>query len=78
MTTLPWLQHLIVAPVLLPLLVGALLIPINQKRHSLKFAMSLTSGVLLWLVAIALLLFRLGRRRHDQPEPVRHRLATGL
>jgi multicomponent K+:H+ antiporter subunit D len=56
MTTLPWLQHLIVAPVLLPLLVGALLIPINQKRHSLKFAMSLTSGVLLWLVAIALLL----------------------
>lgn len=56
MTTLPWLQHLIVAPVLLPLLVGALLIPINQKRHSLKFAMSLTSGVLLWLVAISLLL----------------------
>ena len=56
MTTLPWLQHLIVAPVLLPLLVGALLIPVNQNRHTLKFAMSLTSSVLLWLVAVALLL----------------------
>ena len=56
MTTLPWLQHLIVAPVLLPLLVGALLIPVNQNRHTLKFAMSLASSVLLWLVAVALLL----------------------
>ena len=56
MTTLPWLQHLIVVPVLLPLLVGALLIPVNQNRHTLKFAMSLTSSVLLWLVAVALLL----------------------
>lgn len=56
MTTLPWLQHLIVVPVLLPLLVGALLIPVNQNRHTLKFVMSLTSSVLLWLVAVALLL----------------------
>ena len=56
MTTLPWLQHLIVVPVLLPLLVGALLIPVNQNRHTLKFAMSLASSVLLWLVAVALLL----------------------
>lgn len=55
MNTLPWLQHLIVLPVLLPLLVGALLIPVNQNRHTLKFAMSLTSSVLLWLVAVALL-----------------------
>lgn len=56
MTTLPWLQHLIVVPVLLPLLVGALLIPVNQNRHTLKFAMSLASSALLWLVAVALLL----------------------
>ena len=41
MTTLPWLQHLIVVPVLLPLIVGALLIPMNQKRRTLKFALSL-------------------------------------
>ena len=56
MNTLPWMQHLIVVPVLLPLLVGALLIPVNQNRHTLKFAMSLASSVLLWLVAVALLL----------------------
>lgn len=56
MNALPWLQHLIVVPVLLPLLVGALLIPVNQSRHQLKFVFSLGSAVLLWLVAIALLL----------------------
>ena len=65
MTTLPWLQHLIVVPVLLPLLVGALLIPVNQNRHTLKFAMSLTSSVLLWLVAVALLLMADGGHWDD-------------
>lgn len=56
MTALPWMQHLIVVPVLLPLIVGALLIPINQSRHTLKFALGLGSGMLSWLVAVALLL----------------------
>lgn len=56
MNSLPWLQHLIIAPVLLPLVVGALLIPVNQKRHGFKFALGLTSGVLLWINALALLL----------------------
>lgn len=56
MTAMPWLQQLIIVPVLLPLLVGALLIPVNQKRHQLKFAFGLGSGLLLWLVALALLL----------------------
>jgi multicomponent K+:H+ antiporter subunit D len=56
MSSLPWLQHLIVVPVLLPLLVGAALIPINQMRHTLKFTFSLVSSVLLWLAAVALLL----------------------
>jgi hypothetical protein len=73
MTTLPWLQHLIVVPVLLPLLVGALLIPVNQNRHTLKFAMSLTSGVLLWLVAVALLLMADGGHWAG-----RHRRVSGL
>ena len=40
MSALPWMQHLIVVPVLLPLLVGALLIPVAQTRHGLKFAAS--------------------------------------
>ena len=56
MNTLPWMQHLLVVPVLLPLMVGALLIPINQTRHTLKFALGLGSGILLWIVAVALLL----------------------
>ncbi|MFP5401168.1 MAG: monovalent cation/H+ antiporter subunit D [Gammaproteobacteria bacterium] len=56
MSSLPWLQHLIIVPVLLPLVAGALLIPINQKRHALKFGVGLASGVLLWVVAVALLL----------------------
>lgn len=55
MNALPWMQHLVVVPVLLPLMIGALLIPINQSRHTLKFALGLSSGVLSWLVAVALL-----------------------
>jgi multicomponent K+:H+ antiporter subunit D len=55
MSSLSWLQHLIVVPVVLPLMVGALLIPIDQKRHGLKFALGLTSGLLLWLCAVVLL-----------------------
>jgi multicomponent K+:H+ antiporter subunit D len=55
MSALPWMQHLIVVPVLLPLLVGALLIPVAQNRHGLKFAASAVSGVLLWLLSLALL-----------------------
>ena len=55
MSALPWMQHLIVVPVLLPLLVGALLIPVAQNRHGFKFAASAVSGVLLWLLSLALL-----------------------
>ena len=55
MNTLPWLNHLIVVPVLLPLVVGALIIPINQSRHGLKFVLSVASGVLMLMVSLALL-----------------------
>lgn len=55
MSALPWSQHLILVPVLLPLLVGALLMPVNQKRYALKFGLSLGSSLLLWLVAATLL-----------------------
>lgn len=65
MNALPWLQHLIVVPVLLPLLVGALLIPVNQNRHTLKFVLSLSNSVLLWLVAVALLLMADGEHWAD-------------
>jgi len=55
MSALSWMQHLVVLPVLLPLMVGALLVPINQTRHTLKFALGLGNGLLLWMVSVALL-----------------------
>lgn len=55
MTTLPWMQHLIVLPVLLPLLVGAAMIPVNQNRHALKLVLGVSSAALSLLVAVCLL-----------------------
>ena len=39
MSGMTWTQHLILAPILLPLLAGAILIPVNEARHGLKFAL---------------------------------------
>lgn len=55
--SLGWTQHLIVAPMLLPLLCGALLIPIDERRHRLKFIVNLVS--VLGLMACALTLIML-------------------
>ena len=52
--SLPWVQHLILAPVLLPLLCGALLILINERHHTSKFVINLVGT--LGLVAVALVL----------------------
>ena len=41
--SLGWTQHLILVPVVLPLLCGALLIPVNEKHHQLKFMANLVS-----------------------------------
>jgi len=49
-----WTRHLVVLPVLLPLLCGALLAPLTQGRHNLKFAASY--GTVLALLANALAL----------------------
>ncbi len=54
---LGWLDHLILVPVLLPLLAGAVLIPINETRHRLKFAINAMS--VLGLLVTALLLVQL-------------------
>ena len=56
MTALPVLQHLIIVPVLLPLLAGAAMILIDEKRHGLKSAISLLSTLALGAAAVALLL----------------------
>lgn len=51
---LAWTQHLVIVPVLLPLLCGALLATIKQGRHRLKFALSYGSALGLLANALAL------------------------
>jgi multicomponent K+:H+ antiporter subunit D len=48
-------QHLIMVPMLLPLLCGALLVPFAESRHRLKFAVNMVSVLCLFLVAVRLL-----------------------
>ncbi|THF61876.1 monovalent cation/H+ antiporter subunit D [Pseudothauera nasutitermitis] len=50
-----WLHHLILVPVLLPLLCGALLIPVNETRHRFKYAVNLFSVLGLLATAVALI-----------------------
>ncbi len=52
--SLPWSQHLIVLPILLPLLSGALMIPINESRHTLKFTINMASVLCLVVLAAVL------------------------
>ncbi|AYG69106.1 MULTISPECIES: monovalent cation/H+ antiporter subunit D [unclassified Rhizobium] len=51
-----WSHHLIIAPILVPLIAGALLVFIDERSRTLKALISLSATVL--LVAIALALFR--------------------
>jgi multicomponent K+:H+ antiporter subunit D len=53
--SLSWSDHLIVAPVLIPLVCGALQVPLNHSRHGLKFLISTLSVLALLAAAIALL-----------------------
>lgn len=62
MNGLPWTQHLILLPILLPLLAGAALIPVNEARHGLKFAVNLVCNLI--LLASALTLFRFADGGH--------------
>lgn len=50
-----WSQQLILVPVLLPLLCGAILVLINESRHHLKFALNFGSVLLLLATAIVLM-----------------------
>ncbi|HLT64329.1 MAG TPA: proton-conducting transporter membrane subunit, partial [Pseudohongiella sp.] len=52
-----WLMtsHLIILPVLLPLLVGAYLVPVNETRHDFKFMLNLGSMLIQLVIAISLL-----------------------
>ena len=62
MSTIDWTQHLIILPILLPLVAGALLIPLNETRHSLKFGINLAST--LGVLALAVTLLVLVDREH--------------
>ena len=60
--SLPWMQHLIMAPVLLPLICGAVLVLINERHHGVKFAINLLAT--LGLLAISLTLMALVEREY--------------
>lgn len=51
-----WSHHLIIAPILLPLVAGAVLLFIDERDRTLKALVSLAATLL--LVGIALTLFR--------------------
>jgi multicomponent K+:H+ antiporter subunit D len=50
-----WTRHLLIVPILLPLLTGAGLLLIDETRHRLKALISLASTLLLFIVAVALM-----------------------
>lgn len=50
-----WTKHLLVVPILLPMITGAALLLIDELRHTLKALLSVASAVLLLLTAVALL-----------------------
>jgi multicomponent K+:H+ antiporter subunit D len=54
--SLPWTQHLIILPILLPLVCGAVMVPIKETRHRIKFSLSAASVLALLANALALLL----------------------
>lgn len=49
-----WFNQLIILPVLLPLICGALLILLNERRHQLKFTINLLSTLGLLVLALVL------------------------
>ncbi|GGY41545.1 monovalent cation/H+ antiporter subunit D [Pseudoduganella albidiflava] len=52
--SLAWTQHLVVVPIVLPLLCGAALAPLTQGWHRLKFAAAYASALALLANALAL------------------------
>ncbi len=49
-----WAKHLLIVPILLPLVTGAALLLIDELRHSLKALINLASTLLLLVVALVL------------------------
>ena len=62
-----WIDHLIMAPVLLPLLTAAGMLLINERRHALKATLNALSC--LGLLAVAITLLRLTDAAHPGAAP---------
>ncbi|EPE95069.1 monovalent cation/H+ antiporter subunit D [Rhizobium grahamii] len=56
-----WMHHLVVAPILLPLVASAVLLLVDERRRTTKAMISLGSTILLILVALALLRTEVGQ-----------------
>lgn len=50
-----WANHLLIAPIVLPLATGAMLLLLNERRHTLKAIISLAATLALVLIAAILL-----------------------
>ncbi len=50
-----WSRHLLIVPILLPLVTGAVLLLIDELRHSLKALINLASTLMLLVVALVLM-----------------------
>ena len=63
--TIGWSSHLIVAPILIPLVCGALQVPLEHSRYRLKFLISALSVLALLAIAITLVLLTDGAYWQD-------------
>lgn len=50
-----WTDHLMIAPIIVPLLVGAAMMLIDERRRTLKAALGVASALVLLVLAVALL-----------------------
>ena len=60
-----WVQQLIILPVLIPLLCGALLIFFSERQHTIKLTLSLLSAASLLAIALTLLRYVDGNHWDD-------------
>lgn len=60
-----WLQHLLILPILLPLAVGAALIPIDERNRMLKGIFGFGSTLIVFV--IAMILMRIAANAGNQP-----------
>ena len=65
-----WADHLVVAPVLLPLAAGALMLLLDERRHRLKAALGMATMFALIVIAVVLL------RGADAPSTQAYRLGN--